>query len=264
MCDWFIRVLWLVVSPFSLFAMADDSKPLLRIGVPEDFAPFYFHDNKGDLHGASYEVVVSILHSLGYQTQTTQYPNMRLLLANIATGKEDIVVNLAGTESRRVVAYFTETPHIYESQDVIVRADSSIRYEGNLHQLKPYKIGTIFGWTYGPEFDSADYLHKEYVNNSEEQLKGLLSGHFDLMINNKNFVNSITQTLRISDAFKPLEHSIFILPVTIGLSKAHPNAKKLIEKLESEVVRYRKTEEYKTILRHYGFDPNILIEKGSL
>ncbi|KJY81854.1 hypothetical protein TW81_16000 [Vibrio galatheae] len=261
---WLNSLLCVVVVQFSSFAIADSSKPLLRIGVPEDFPPFYFHDENGELRGASYEVVVSILHSLGYQTQATQYPNMRQLLANIAAGKEDIVVNLTGTESRRKVAYFTDTPHIYESQDVIVRADSAIRFEGKLPQLSPYKIGTIFGWTYGPEFDSANYLHKEYVNDSEEQLKGLLSGNFDMLINNKNFVQSVTQTLGVSKAFEALDHAIFILPVTIAVSKAHPNATSLVATLENEVVRYRKTEEYQSILTRYGFDPNILNEGGSL
>ncbi len=264
MRNWLVTFWFIVAIHFSSFAIADDDQPLIRIGVPENFAPFYYMDKNGEFHGASYEVVASILHSLGYRIQTTQYPNMRQTLAQIGSGEEDIVVNLTGTPARRKVAYFTDTPHIYESQDVIVRADSNIRYDGKLLQLSPYKIGVIFGWTYGPDFDSADYLSKEYVNSSEDQIKGLLSGSYDLLVNNKNFVHSVSTDLGVSNAFKALDNSIFILPVTIAVSKVYPDSLGLVEKLENEVIKFRQTAEYKAILNRYGFDPELLTKDGSL
>lgn len=264
MRNWLISLLCIIGFCFSSIATADDKQPLIRIGVPENFPPFYFRDQNGDFHGASYEVVVSILRSLGYRVETTQYPNMRQTLAQIGSGGEDIVVNLTGTPSRRKVAYFTNTPHIYESQDVIVRADSNIRYDGKLLQLSPYKIGVIFGWTYGPDFDTADYLTKEFVNNSEDQIKGLLSGSYDMMVNNKNFVKSLTTELGVSNAFKAVDNSVFILPVTIAVSKVYPNAIELVERLENEVIKFRQTAEYKTILKRYGFDPEMLTKDSLL
>jgi len=264
MRSWSVSTLFIITIYFSSFAIASDNDALIKIGVPEDFPPFYFRDNNGDFHGASYEVVVSILHSLGYRVQTTQYPNMRQALAQLGTGEEDLIINLTGTESRRKVAYFTNTPHIYESQDIIVRADSNIRFDGQLLQLSPYKIGVIFGWTYGPDFDSAEYLNKEYVNSSQDQIKGLLSGRYDMLINNKNFVRSISTQLGVSNAFKALDQSIFILPVTIAVSKVYPNALELVDRLDNEVIKYRRTADYKSILTEYGFDPELLTKGGSL
>ncbi len=264
MRNWLVSLLVVIAIPFSSLLKAEDKQPLLRIGVPENFPPFYFQDQNGQFHGASYEVVVTILTSLGYRVETTQYPNMRQALAQIGSGEEDIIVNLTGTESRRKVAYFTNTPHIYESQDIIVRADSNIRYDGKLLQLSPYKIGVIFGWTYGPDFDSADYLSKEYVNNSEDQIKGLLSGNFDIMVNNKNFVESLSREIGVSNAFKAIDNPIFILPVTIAVSKVYPGALDLVDQLEQEVMSFRHTPEYKTILERYGFDPEMLTKEGLL
>ncbi len=264
MRNWLVSLLVVIAIPFSSLLKAEDKQPLLRIGVPENFPPFSFQAQNGEFHGASYEVVVSILTSLGYRVEATQYPNMRQALAQLGSGEEDIIVNLTGTESRRKVAYFTNTPHIYESQDIIVRADSNIRYDGKLLQLSPYKIGVIFGWTYGSDFDSAEYLNKEYVNSSEDQLKGLLSGSYDILVNNKNFVRSLSTQLGVSNAFKALDNSIFILPVTIAVSKVYPNALDLVDRLEQQVIMYRHTQEYQSILTRYGFDPELLIKGGSL
>ncbi len=264
MRNWLVSLLCIITIHFSSSTIANDNNALINIGVAENFPPFYFRDSSGDFHGASYEVVVSVLNSLGYRVRTTQYPNMRQALVQLGSGEEDIIVNLTTTESRRKVAYFTNTPHIYESQDIIVRADSNIRFDGKLRQLSPYKIGVIFGWTYGPDFDSAEYLNKEYVNSSEDQIKGLLSGRYDMLVNNKNFVRSLSTELGVSNAFKALEHSVFILPVTIAVSKVYPNALELVERLENEVIKYRRTEEYQSILTRYGFDPELLTKGGSL
>ncbi len=264
MRNWLVSVVCFIALSLSSIVFAKDDKPLIRIGVPENFAPFYFQDSEGAYKGASYEVAVSLLNSLGYRVETTQYPNMRQLLAQIAIGQEDIVVNLTATESRRKVALFTQTPHIYESQDVIVRADSNIRFDGKLLQLSPYRIGTIFGWTYGPDFDSAEYLDREFVNSSEDQIKGLLAGNFDMAINNKQFVQGVSRELGVSGAFKALDTSVFILPVTIAVSKVHPNADSLVRQLEEAVIKFRKTDEFKSILTRYGFDPEILTKDGSL
>ncbi|WP_440905455.1 substrate-binding periplasmic protein [Catenovulum sp. SX2] len=234
------------------FAFTSEVKTL-RVGAPQDFAPFYYMGDDGEFKGVSYEIFSLIAQKMDYQIELTRYANMRLLLAEIETGQQDIVMNLTATDERKKIALFTQTPHIYETQDLIVRADSSVPYTGRLLQLVPYKIGVIYGWTYGEQFDSAKYLKKLFVSDSQEQLRGLFAGRYDIAINNQHFFRQLSDKLALNNAFKVLKPSIYKLPVTMAVSKKYPNAQKLIQELELQVQAVIKTEAYQQILLRHGF-----------
>lgn len=259
-----ILCLCLLLLSLPAFAKENQLPPLIRIGIPEDFSPFYFKVDDGEFRGASYEVAGAILKSLGYRIRTTQYSSMRELLSQLDKGSEDIAVNLTATEQRREVALFTSTPHLYESQDLIVRADSDLTFSGRLLMLSPYKIGTIWGWTHGPDFDSATYINRVYSNNSEQQLKALLSGEIDIAVNNRQFALDLSKKFGVSAAFRVLTPSIYTLPVTIAVSKKHPHAEELVKKIEQQVIRFRQTDEYRAILTRYGFEPEVLVGESTL
>ncbi len=259
-------ILCLSLMCFHLSVSAEEQalEPLIRIGIPENYSPFYFKNDNGEYGGASYDVVVALCKSLGYRIRTKQYQSMRELLSHIDKGTEDIVVNLTASAERRNIAFFTTTPHLYESQDLIVRTDSQLTFNGRLLTLSPYRIGTVWGWTYGADFDSATYLNRIYSNNSEDQLKALISGGVDIAVNNRQFVQSLSEHLGISKAFRVLKPSVYVLPVTIAVSKKHPQAEALIKRLEDEVIRFRRTEEYREILTRYGFEPDVVVGGGRL
>ncbi len=50
-----------------------------------------------------------------------------------------------------------------------------------LEDLRPYKIGMTRGAAISPEFDSANYLHKEKVKHDSLNVKKLLKGRVDLV-----------------------------------------------------------------------------------
>ncbi len=231
----------------------DASAEELIVALSENFPPFYYLDKDNEFKGASIEITQAISEKLGYSIVVNQYPTMREALKELEDGGADIIVNLSPTNEREEYAYFTSTPHIYESQDLIVRADSSISYNGSLLQLSTYRIGTIFGWTYGPQFDRANYLQKEYVTDSRQQMAGLLAGSFDIAINNRQFFMALSTETGMNSAYKVIEPSIYKLPVKIAVSKKHPNARQLAAELEQGVKEFIVTEDYMTLLRKYGF-----------
>jgi len=240
-----------VIAISSPVAQAD---PILRLAVPDDYPPYYYQDERGQFKGASYEIATHILTKLGYSFEITQFPAMRLMLAALDNGQQDLAFNLTATEARLEVAFFTNVPHIYESQNLIVRADSAVGFSGDLEALSDYKFGPIFGWTYGPVFDNAGFLQKEYVNNSRQQLKGLLSGNYEIALNNPQYVHSLATKLGIPQAFKVLEPPVFNLPVTMAVSRQYPGAKNVIDTLNRELTLFKQQPEYREILSRNGFD----------
>ncbi|MCX4189615.1 transporter substrate-binding domain-containing protein [Methylophaga sp. OBS3] len=236
------------------------SPPSLKVVIPEDFPPFYYHDLDGSFQGVSYEVAVLVSEKLGYQLDITQLPNMRQLLLALESGQQDLSINLTETAERSKLAYFTQTPHVYESQHLIVRGDSNIEYNGDLKSLTNYSFGPIFGWTYGKQFDSATYLTKDYLNDSKQQLKGLLSGRYDIAVNNPQYFQETISSLGINPVFKVLSPALINLPVTMAISKKHPDAEKVINAFEQEIARFIQTPDYLAILQKYGFTNTLNVE----
>ncbi len=229
--------------------------PVLNVVIADDYPPFYYRDETGAFRGASYEIVVHLAQGLGFEVTSTQVPSMRVMLAELNAGRQHISVNLTATDARRKVALFTTTPHIFETQNLITRADTELEYEGDLEQLKGYRYGPIFGWTYGPAFDSAQYLDKVYVNDSADQLRWLLSGQFDVAVNNRQFFQHMAQEMGVSRAFRILDPPVHVLPVTIAISHQYPGAEALRDELDKAVVSFIQTDEYMNILLRYGFLP---------
>ncbi|WP_428773135.1 substrate-binding periplasmic protein [Vibrio sp.] len=245
----------LVQFVFAVLSFEVAAKPALRVVFPDDYYPFYYRDAAGDYKGASFEIVSQLCRNLGYDVKVTQLSSMRLMLDDLGSGKQDVSVNLTTTPERAKVALFTSVPHIYESQNLISRADNNVNFQGRLIDLSRYRFGPILGWTYGPQFDNAEFLNKAYVNNSVDQLKGLLSGRFDFAINNPLYFRNMALKLGVSRAFKVLEPAVFTLPVTIGVSRQYPQAAQLVQDLEQELVRFQAQAAYKEILTRYGFEP---------
>ncbi|WP_188862387.1 substrate-binding periplasmic protein [Marinobacterium nitratireducens] len=225
----------------------------MKVAIPDDYPPFYYRDDNGDFRGVSFEIVEHLLRELGYDVEATQLPSMRTLLAELDAGREDLTVNLTATEERRKVALFTTTPHIVETQDLIVRADSPIRYDGDLEKLKDYRFGAIFGWTYGPAFDNAEDLERVSVNSSSDQLRGLLAGQFDIALNNRQFFQHQARDMGVSRAFRVLAPPVFELPVTIAISRRYPQAEALRDGLNSALDDFLTQPAYRDILERYGF-----------
>lgn len=247
----------LVFIPFllilSLGSAVMAANPVLKIAVPEDFPPFYYKDSDGNFKGVSYEVAVHVCNKLGYHIEITQLPSMRLMLTALKEGYQDMSINLTATEARAELAHFTQTPHVFESQHFIVRSDSHITYDGDLQSLADYRFGPIFGWTYGPKFDRASNLDKEFVNDSVQQLKGLLSGRYDIAVNNPQYFSVTAASLGVAGAFHLLDPAVFTLPVTMAVSRQYPDAEQLVAALEREIALFIKEDAYRDILERHGF-----------
>ncbi|MFW1676205.1 substrate-binding periplasmic protein [Pontibacter sp. JAM-7] len=250
----FVKVLLPFAFILCSFQLAAQPKPVIRIALAEDFYPFYGTNADGAPVGASFEIAQSVLARLGYDVRVTKYTDMKASLNALDSGSQDLMVNLSETPERAKFALFTSTPHIYETQDLIARADSPIGFDGLLINIAQFNIGIVYGWTYGPDFDSSNFLTKTPVLDSVTQLKGLLSGRFDLAINNRQYFMSRAETLGVDTAFMVLQPSVYELPVTLAVSRKYPDATGFRDSLENEVSRFIHTEEYRSILAKYGFD----------
>jgi polar amino acid transport system substrate-binding protein len=92
--------------------------------------------------------------------------------------------------------------------------EAGIRYR-SVEDLRPYRIGTIIGASYTPEFDAADFLMKEPVSDYLLNLRKLLAGRVQLVVEKRSVVEHALATRFPSEAprvvalDKPLKSALF-------------------------------------------------------
>ncbi len=96
--------------------------------------------------------------------------------------------------------------------------------------LVPYKIGVGRGYANTEEFDAADYLKKEEATDTTTNIRKLLKGRIDLMIDSKKVVRNILNKHfpKEKDAVSVVEPALQSRGLHIGFSKAIPNHKEIV------------------------------------
>ena len=79
--------------------------------------------------------------------------------------------------------FYTSMPLLDSQLGFFHRRDRAIAYRaGDLDSLRPYRIGVVRGYVNQADFDKADFLTKEVVNNDWQNLEKLLRGRLDLAV----------------------------------------------------------------------------------
>jgi len=121
--------------------------------------------------------------------------------------------------------------------------------------LKPYKIGTGFGYGYPEEFTKADYLEKIEAYELKTNITRLLHKRIDLIIGSRKAVlfylkkhyPDKTDSLEILGA--PLE----TLPLYVPFSKMKPNYKQRVEDFNRGLRMLKHDGTYQKIMEKHGF-----------
>jgi len=218
----------------------------------EDYPPFYFVKN-GKLQGSSLEITQIVAKKLGYKLIFRRYPWARVL-ENLKTGKIDLVVHLFKTAERATSVFYVGVPHIFETSGLFVPKGSPIQYTGNLELLKTYKFANIRGYSHGKTYDSADYLNKNRVTSEVNLIRMLLAHRVDLGVGNKSVILWHAKKLKVADKIKFLTPALHDDPCYIAFSRIKPRAKALASAFTAELVRFKKTRQFKKIIKKYNFD----------
>ncbi len=134
------------------------------------------------------EVLVKAFDQVGY-TVTVEFQAWAKALDDVKKGEKDILCGAYYTEERE--EYLVYSQPIAEAQDVLfMKEGRNISYQ-QLTDLKPYKIGVVRGAAHGKEFDAADFLKKEEVTHSGQNIRKLLVDKIDLMAGPKDVIKFI-------------------------------------------------------------------------
>jgi len=134
---------------------------------------------------------------VGYAVTVSYVPWARALRM-VATGEAEALLGAYHSPERAERLLYTDP--IGQAEVVFFSLkDAGIRYQ-SLEDLRPYRIGTINGASYTPEFDAADYLMKEPVSDYLLNLRKLLAGRVHLVVEKRSVVEHALATRFAGDA----------------------------------------------------------------
>ncbi len=134
------------------------------------------------------EILVEAFDRVGYSV-TVEFRPWARALNDVKKGDKDILLGAYYTQEREEFLAYSQP--IAEVQDVLfMKEGRNITYQ-QLTDLKPYKIGVVRGAAHGKEFDAADFLNKEEVTHSGQNIRKLLVGKIDLMAGPRDVIKFI-------------------------------------------------------------------------
>jgi len=240
----------LIFTLFTFNLTANENELIVALGQ-KDYPPFYFIKD-GKYQGSSMEIAEIVAKRLGYKLVFKRYPWSRVL-SYLEHGHVDMVLHFFNTAERASSVVYAGVPHIFESSYLFVNAKSNISYSGNLEKMKAYRFSNVRGYSHGVKYDSASYLNKTTVTSEVNLIKMLTLNRFDIAVGNKPTILMYAKQDDLNKKIKFLSPPIDKAPSYMAFSRIKSKSKALAAAFTEEIVAFKKTDEYKNILKKYGF-----------
>jgi polar amino acid transport system substrate-binding protein len=242
------KIITLTLALFMItgFAAAETK---LTLGTV-NWEPYYGENLENG--GVLSAVAKAAFKKVGYEIEI-QFMDWNRAVGLTKAGKLDGLFGCYYTEERTKVMNISDS--IGEAEMVLFsRKGANITFK-SLEDLKPYKIGIMRGQVYTKEFDAADFLKKELADKFEVNIKKLLSGRIDLILESKvvlqDFINrNFSQDIAKIEALSPALQSNSI---HIGFSKKIDVNDKIVADFNKGLQQIKDEGIYDEIIKKYGF-----------
>ena len=219
--------------------------------VYTDWYPYTYSVN-GEAEGFEIEILKAVLEKMNYRCTFEELPWNRCLL-HLRNGEADMLVSMVKNNDRMKYTYYPEE-YISRSHLRFYSFEGNNIYQyQSLLDFMGKEIGVINGFSYGNEFDSADYLEKDSSLNSEVLLQKVYAGRNDYGVDNYAVVSSLARKKEISDSLVFLNPPLQTLNLYVGFSKVK-DYKEFSERFSEELSKFKISEKYAEIIKSYGID----------
>jgi polar amino acid transport system substrate-binding protein len=210
--------------------------------------------------GFEIDIFKAVMKIMGIKAQFRQFPFERCLKM-VEKGNADVIISLLKTPYRAQYIIFPDEYVSISKNLFFVKAGDKIKYRGSLKSLEKYTIGVVAGFSYGNEFDGADYLRKESVPDTGRLINMVVSGRYDLGIENHVILKTAAKKLGLIRSIRLLYPPVHSNKLYVGFSKIS-RFEKLAADFSDALRQFKTTQEYKSILRNYGISYTDMIHKS--
>ena len=247
-----VRFFCLLLLPLALSA-----KEVITVARGEGSYPPLEINADGKLSGLHIDISLAVAQRIGIQIKYLDLAWGRAIEA-VKTGKVDAITYLGYTAERNKFVYFLPGNVLSSSTTVfIVKEDrfKEFSFNGDLRSMQDYVIGVQHGYSYGEMVDDASYLHKDSVYTELDVEDMLMKHRHDAAI------MSYQEFLGFQGQGKLQELTFLTPPISwepqyLAFSRNTLKDEKIVEianRFSQEMLRFRKTDEYRKIVRRYKY-----------
>jgi len=208
----------------------------------------YLEDGKAV--GFELEIFAAVMDAMKRPVEFIERPWKRCLYM-VQRGEADVVISALKTSEREAFLYFPQEPISLSQTAFFTTTTNPIEFNGAYESLKDYTIGVVSGFSYGPDFDAAGFLTKDEATSSEQVLKKLLAGRYEIAVGNIAVISSIAEKLGERQNIRFLTPLVHSQELYVGFSKAKGH-EKLAQDFSNALAEFKASPEYKAILTRYG------------
>lgn len=229
-------------------AMAASLDEVTMCTVP--FAPLYGQDLPRE--GFVTALTRAAFNAVAVHTQLSFMPWARAM-KEVRLGHCDMLMGGYYTDER-AGHYYTSHPLYIVRVGFVARKDLPIDHFDSIKDLKPYTIGVTRHYANSPEFDKADFLHKEVANTPVLNVRKLYAGRLDMVsIAFPRFRFIAAKNDLDLDKIKFLKPSLKRNAIVMLVSHNIPNGKVIIAKFNKGLRKIQVNGVYSRILKDMGY-----------
>lgn len=171
--------------------------------------------------GIAFEITRELFERMGLETTEFVYPFKRGL-QRIKDGEEDVILMVLKNDERDKFMLFT--PPVRNVRFVIFYPATRAGFDWNSWQdLKPYRIGTVSGYSMGEDWGKAIEKHGlqvEEVKTNIFNMKKMLAGRIDLFVTDFEVMQRIVEdNPEYREKFRWHEKPVYESINNLGISK---------------------------------------------
>ncbi len=240
----FLFILFIVIGS-RLFG-----EELLAVRIDANYPPYEMVVDD-ELTGFHIDLVMEVAKQMNIDLKFRSVPWQRAI--NMVKDGDADVITYIGKTSEREEFLFYHTNNILSSSNyafvILSSRSDEIKFTGDLNLLTKYKIGVQRGYSYGTEFDDADFLNKVDVSGVLQLTTMLRASRIDLaVIDEPEFF--MQQNSGNWSYLKLIYPVITRNEFYIGFSKAKGH-EQLSNKFADTMSAFKKTSAYQALLAKY-------------
>jgi len=219
--------------------------------VSANWAPYEFEEN-GEIKGISVDIVEEAFKRMGYKVTKKILPFSRAIEL-LKNGEIDMITDVKNTIKYQEIGIFSKEPIITTKTSLFVKSDSNIKFDGNILDLKSYKIGVIRDYTYGEAFDNAvknKTIKVEEVDDKLQNINKLLDDRLDICIENRLVLLDALKATNNEGKLKELKHEVNETPVYAWFSKKK-NQSKMVDEFDQKLAEIKRDGTFERIYKSY-------------
>ncbi len=218
------------------------------IAVFPTWEPYGYVEN-GEAKGFEIEIFKAVMTMLNIPVEFVHQPWKRCLYS-VKNGYADVVISALKVEERTLYLYYPEEPISKSETAFFTTADSNIVFNGSFEALRHYTIGVTSGFSYGPSFDSCDFLKTDPSTETHAVIEKVLLSRIELGVGNIAVIQSIARKKKALSKIKFLTPLLHSQNLYAGFSRAggHEQLTIAFSKALSE---FKKTVEHRRIMETY-------------